>query len=382
MVVNPQEALLRTVNTTYLRLIRYFLHLGLIGFGGPPAHIAIMRADLVERRKWITPQQFESDLATANLLPGPTSTEMAVYIGYRLGGVLGAILSGACFIAPTLGIMLALAMVYVHLGTVLPLHDVLYGVKPMVLGVVIIGTASLGQPVLRSWREWALFFVVLGVLIFSSAGVLVILIGSGLALLMLSGQFKNKAAFALAALPAVTVSGLELVGQVFVKFLTIGVIAYGGGFALVGFLERELVSGAGWLTQEQLLDAVALSQSVPGPVFTVSAFIGYLVAGLPGAFAGLIGIFTPAFAVVLAERKLTAMLRDKPAVQTFLRGVVVGVTAMLTLSVASLGAAACVDPFTTLLAAATLLVLLRWKVAPYWVVLVGFAIGLIRFALT
>lgn len=370
------------MNVSRAHLARYFLRLGLIGFGGPPAHIAIMRADLVERRKWLTPQQFESDLATANLLPGPTSTEVAIYIGYRLGGVSGAILSGACFIAPTLVIMLALAALYVHLGAVLPLHEVLYGVKPLVLGVVIVGTVSLGQPVLRSWREWALFFTVLAALALTSASVLLILVGSGLGLLILSGQLKGRGVgWAFAALPAAAAGGLDLVGQIFIKFLTIGVIAYGGGFALVGFLEREIVSGTGWLTREQLLDAIALSQSVPGPLFTVSAFIGYLVGGLPGALAGVLGIFAPAFVIVLAERKLTAVLRDEPVAQTFLRGVVVGVTAMLTLSVASLGNAACVDVWTTLLAVATLLTQLRWRVAPHWIVLIGFAIGLTRFAL-
>ncbi len=364
------------------KLALYFLKLGIIGFGGPPAHIALMRRDLVERNRWITPEQFNADLATANLIPGPTSTEMTIYIGYRLAGVLGAIVSGVCFILPAFVIVLVLSMAYAQTGNITTIDQLLYAVKPVALALIISGTVQIGQPNLKSWREWGLLIACLFAVLFVSMDVLLLFVIAGAALLvwtqgthllglpaMFMGQAINQ------------ISDPNLTLQVLLTFLKIGAIIYGGGFALVGILQQEVVLGTGWLTQKQLLDGIAIGQSTPGPVFTTATFVGYLVAGLPGAIFATIGIFAPGFVFVVLENKLLANIKRNPLVQIFLRGVNVAVVATIAVSAAQLSRSALVDLLTSALFVVALIALMRFKLDALWLIGAGLAIGLIRLLL-
>ncbi len=365
-----------------LKLARYFLKLGIIGFGGPPAHIALMQRDLVERNRWITPDQFNDDLATANLLPGPTSTEMTIYIGYRLAGVLGATVSGVCFILPAFVIVLALSMAYAQTGNVIAIDRLLYAVKPVALALIISGTVQIGQPNMKGWREWVLLMACLLAVLFVPMDVLLLFVIAGATLLILTQGTRMVGVQAMLIGQSFTqASDPTLAFQVFITFLKIGAVIYGGGFALVGILQQEVVLGTGWLTQKQLLDGIAIGQSTPGPVFTTATFVGYLVAGLPGAVLATIGIFAPAFVFVVLENKLLANIKRNALVQIFLRGVNVAVVATIAVSAAQLSRSALVDALTIALFIAALVALMRFKLDALWLIGGGLAIGLIRLVL-
>ncbi len=363
---------------TLATLAAYFLKLGLIGFGGPPAHLAMMRNDLVERKRWLSPEQFNEDLATANLLPGPTSTEMAIYIGQRLGGVPGAIVSGVCFILPAFLIVLLFSVLYVQMGQLTQLESWLYGIKPVALALIIHGAVQLARPLLLGWREWTVFLLSIPIVFVVRIDILLIFVLSGLILWVLYHELDISRVSA-----GFLVSGMSAVSQVsawgvFWTFLKIGALIYGGGFALIGILQQELVLGNGWLTQQQLIDGIAIGQATPGPVFTTATFVGYIVAGWLGAVLATIGIFAPAFVFVVIEHRLMGWLKRVPAVKIFLRGVNLAVVASIIVAAGQLGRAALIDGLSVLIACAALLALFRFKIAAHWLILAGVVIGVGR----
>lgn len=364
----------------------YFVRLGLIGFGGPPAHIAIMRRELVEQRGWIDDDQFGADLATANLLPGPTSTEMTIYIGYRLHGAVGAVAAGSMFILPAFVLVLLIAMAYVALGNVAWMQSLLYAIKPVALALVIAGVLQLGKSVRSDWRETVVFAAALSALLLTPVDVLLLFVLCGLLYLALKHLLRLGASTALllplnAYANSTGAAAPDLLSVLWV-FLKIGALIYGGGFALVGILQQMLVADLGWLTQQQLLDGIAIGQSTPGPVFTTATFVGYLVGGLPGAVLATIGIFAPAFVFVLAESTLLKSLKQSALFRDFLKGVNAAVVASLVLAAGQLGRSALIDPLTLLLCAAAFVALVWKKVDAHWLVGAGLLIGVSRLALS
>jgi chromate transporter len=294
--------------------------------------------------------------------------------------VKGAVLAGACFILPAFFIVLALSIAYVQFNTTFPIDRLLYAIKPVALALIVNGTVLLGRPVLKGWREWVLLLASLVLVLLAPIDVLLLFVLAGVALLVLTEGTKAFGLGAFFFLPLAQAAGdPALALQVFWTFLKIGALIYGGGFALVGILQQEVVLGAGWITQQQLLDGIAIGQSTPGPVFTTATFVGYLVAGFPGAVLATVAIFLPAFVFVVLENRLFAGIKGNALVQVFLRGVNVAVVATIAVSASQLSRSALIDPFTVVIFIVALVALMRFKIDATWLIGIALAVGLIRF---
>ena len=291
----------------------------MLGFGGPAAHIAMFRDEAVHRRRWLTDQHFADLVGATSLIPGPNSTEMAIHLGLERAGWRGLVAAGALFILPAFLIVTGLAWVYVEFNEVPALQGALYGIKPAVLAIVIHAIVGLGRTALRTRWTQAL---AAGVLALSLLGinVLILLAAGGVAGLLRAARPRlgPPGRALLAFLPAGAVPGVVLatpafgLGQMFLLFLKVGAVLYGSGYVLLAFLQGDFVDDLGWLTQQQLLDAVAVGQMTPGPVFTTASFVGYLLGGWPGAVLATVGIFLPSFVFVAMLHSLLARARAAP----------------------------------------------------------------------
>lgn len=365
-------------------VVRLFLKLGFIGFGGPAAHIAMMRDEVVTRRKWFSDQEFLDMLGAASLIPGPSSTELGMYIGLRRTGWRGLIVAGVCFIAPAMLIVLALAWLYVRYGSTPAGESLLYGIKPVVVAIILqalwgLGKTAVKGPLFAAIGLAAAVLYVLGVnplALLAAAGLLIMVIRNATAL-------GKRGALLLVSLPPLYAAGQAAQNNVdltrlFLIFLKIGAIVFGSGYVLLAFLRGDLVAGQGWLTDQQLLDAVAVGQFTPGPVFTTATFIGYLVAGIPGAILATIGIFLPGFVLVPVIDRAIAKVKSSSWAAGFLDGVNVGALGVMAGVSYQLGRAAIVDPLTAAIFVLALVAVFRFKVNAAWLVLAGGAIGLLR----
>ncbi len=370
--------------TSLLELMALFLRLGATAFGGPAAHIAMMRDEVVGRRRWLTDARFLDLLGATNLIPGPNSTEMAIHIGWLRRRWAGLVVAGVSFIVPAMLITGALGWAYVRFGKRPEVSWLLRGVKPVVVAVVLQALWNLA-PVAA--RGWLLRIVGAVAAIAAALGVdeLVILFGSAALVAALRASRKPREARLRQVLPVLPVgvpaAGAAAVGAVslsglFGVFLKIGSILFGSGYVLVAFLRADLVQRLHWLTEAQLIDAVAAGQVTPGPVFTTATFIGYLLAGPGGALVATAGIFLPAFVFVAASGPLVPKLRASPVAGAFLDGLNVASLALMAVVTVQLGRAAVVDLPTALLALAAALALLRFKVNATWLMLGGAAFGI------
>ncbi|MFZ5875224.1 MAG: chromate efflux transporter [Nitrospirota bacterium] len=370
-----------------------FLKLGTIGFGGPAAHIAMMEDEVVRRRGWLTREQFLDYLGATNLIPGPNSTEMAIHIGHARAGWPGLLVAGCAFILPATLIVAALAWAYVRFGALPQVAGVLYGVKPVVIAVVIQALWGLGRSAVTSYRLAALGLasataILLGV------HELAVLAAAAAAGAMLArppdaggGTWKAAALattagvfpVSTAALAAGSTAGPAAVSltSLFGAFVKIGAVLFGSGYVLLAFLRADFVERFGWLTEQQLLDAVAVGQVTPGPLFTTATFVGYLVAGWPGAVLATIGIFLPAFVFVALSGPLVPRIRRSPSAGVALDGVIVASLALMAIVTWQLGLAAVTDATTAILAIASALLLMRFRVNSAWLVAGGAVIGLL-----
>jgi len=365
-----------------------FFKLGVIGFGGPAAHIALMREEVVKRRKWVSDERFLDLLGMTNLIPGPNSTELVIHLGYTRAGWPGLVAGGACFVVPAMVIVWALAWAYVRYGAQPQVGWLLYGVKPVIIAVVVQAIWALLRTAVKGTLLAA---VALAVLALSLIGVneIALLATGGLVVPVARGV--RGAWVAAAAAPAATVlSGATSVAaqgvtaaasvslmMLFVTFLKIGSVLYGSGYVLLAFLRNDFVHRLGWLTDRQLLDAIAIGQVTPGPVLTTVTFVGYLVGGGAGAVLATVGIFLPSFVFVAASRPLLPKIRASRWTAAFLDGVNVAALGLMAAVTWELARAAVIDWLTALLALVAAAVLIRFEVNSVWLILGGGVVGLL-----
>ena len=368
-----------------------FLKLGWIAFGGPAAHIALMRQEVVTRRKWVTEQQFLDLLGASNLIPGPTSTELAIYLGYARAGRVGLVLAGTLFIFPAMLLVLALAWAYVRYGTTPQVTALLYGIKPVIIAVIVQAIYGLLRTAVKTWRLGVVVVLALGLYLLG-VNPLIPLFGLALFVMLVenrarfgrstqaSGGVAPLAAPILPLLPGTAVpaaiAGFSL-AALFLTFVKIGATLYGSGYVLLAFLRDDFVHRLGWLTDRQLLDAIAVGQFTPGPVFTTATFIGYLTGGWVGAVVATVGIFLPSFVFVAVVYPLVPRLRASPWTAAFLDGANAAALGLMTAVAWQLGLTSIVDPLTAALALAAAVALIRFRVNSAWLVLGGAAVGLL-----
>lgn len=349
-----------------------FLKLGTVAFGGPAAHIAMMHRECVEQRKWLTDQEFADLLGACNLIPGPNSTELAFHIGLKRAGWKGLV-AALLFILPAVLIVSAMAWGYVRYGTVPAVQGLLVGIKPVLIAIILHAVWKLRKAVAKD--AWTLFAVVaaLGLHVLG-VNELIILFGVAIAVTIPRLPPRSDRAWSLAWPVLATLSAMEW-SVLFLVFLKIGAVLYGSGYVLLAFLEGDLVERLGWLTQEQLLDAVSIGQVTPGPVFTTATFIGYVVGGWPGAALATIGIFLPGFLFVAATHRWIGRMRDRPGTAFFLDGASAAAVGLMLGVTWVLGTATFVAPWTWLLAAVALVLLVTTRINPTWLIAAGALAG-------
>ncbi len=355
-----------------------FTRLGLTAFGGPLAHISAMEDELVTRRQWVSREHFADLIGAANLIPGPNSTELAIHLGYQRAGWLGLVTAGVCFIVPAVLMVWAIAWGYVHVGTRVDVAAALSGMQPAVLAVVVQAAWRLRSSFIRS-RLGAALAASAGVAVLMGASEMTVLLAAILiaASLVMRRDGSTPAVPAIAIAASATTSAASA-GALFLSFAKIGSVLYGSGYVLLPFLRSEFVERSRLLTDAQLLDAIAVGQVTPGPVFSAATFVGYLIGGSTGAWVATAGIFLPAFVAVGLTAPFVRRLRDNPRLAPAL-DVVNAVSLALMVSVVVLmakGVAAC--PLSLAIFAVTSLLLLTTRVGAGWVLLVGGLAGLLR----
>jgi chromate transporter len=369
------------------------LKLGTIAFGGPAVHVAMLREETVRRRRWLPDGEFLDLFGAVSVLPGPSSTQLAIVLARRRAGWPGLVLGGVCFVLPAMVIVLVLAWAYVRYGSTPTGGGVLYGVGPVVIAVVAVAVWELAGAALARHRERGraavagLAAVGVAALAGYLAGVnvLVILAAAGLVVALATNRRRLHPAAGplLHVLPAGLLATAAQARQppgpsltaVAAEFLKLGVVVFGSGYVLLAFLRRDLVTGLGWLSARQVLDAVVAGQVTPGPLFTTATFLGYLLGGFPGAMVATAAIFLPSFVLVAALEPLIGRVRRSRWAGAALDGVTVAALGLMAGVAVDLGRTAITDPLTAAIAVATLLVLLRWRPNPLWPVLAGAAVG-------
>ena len=400
-------------------LTALFLRLGVTAFGGPAAHIAMMRDEVVDRRRWLSDKEFLDLVAATNLIPGPNSTELAIHLGYRRGGLAGLALAGVCFILPAALIVGCIAWAYARYGTTPQVGWLMYGIGPVVIAIVVQALVKLGQAALGRWvyapigaaalvaalagvNELAVLAAggAIGLALAvqpsgrgSSAAVLAWLIalpaalahllrgaaaaatqagataGAAISAGTIAGTAAGGAAAATGAAVPFTLTGLALF------FLKVGSVLFGSGYVLLAFLRADLVERWGWLTDQQLIDAITVGQVTPGPVFTTATFIGYLLGGWAGAALATAAIFAPGFFFVAVTQPLIPRLRASRALGGCLDGVVAASLGLMAAVTWQLARAAVVDLPTALIVVAAAAALFRWRPNSTWLILGGAAAG-------
>jgi chromate transporter len=400
---------------TYGELIRLFLRLSLTAFGGPIAHIAMAEDEIVTRRGWMTRDHYLDLVAATNLIPGPNSTEVMIHVGYVTRGIPGALVAGACFIGPAFLLTLVLAVIYNSTGQIPQIEAILWGIKPVIVAIIAQAGYRLAATALKNRALWALLVMSVAVVVLTPVPEVTVMIAAGIIyglyvtgiggaavaamfilyphplphisnvrrltlLIALIARGENAMSPTLVLAQAVPPS----LWDIFFYFLKIGSVLFGSGYVLISYIQQDVVNGFGWLTGRQLLDAVAIGQITPGPVSTTVAVVGYIVAGLPGAFVATLGIFLPSFVLVILTAPLIPKMRHSKFLGGFLSGVNTGVIAAILVTLIELvGAAlrtldgAAWSPLAIGLVLVAVVLLVRYKVNATWLILMGGVVGLV-----
>jgi chromate transporter len=377
------------MNSALKEIALLFLKLGTIGFGGPAASISMMEDEVVRRRRWLSREDFLDLMGATSIIPGPTSTEMAIYLGHRRAGWSGLILAGICFILPGTFIVTGIAWAYTRFGSVPQANFILHGIKPVVLAVVLHALWGLARSAVKSKILAVVCVAGIGLGLAGINQLIILLVGGLAAASAVASKscihgrksivssfhgavflfaLKSAATAASAAAP----SGLL---PLFLFFLKVGSVLFGGGYVLLAFLQSDLVVRWHWLSQSQLLDAIAVGQMTPGPFFTTATFIGYLLCGLPGAFWATAGIFLPGFILVALSGPIIPRIRRSALASSFLDGVVVASLSLMAVVTYQLGRAAVVDMLSIVLFGISATLLIRYRVNTAWLILGGAVAG-------
>jgi chromate transporter len=369
-------------------LVRYFLRLGCLGFGGPVALVGQMERELVNDRNWLTKEQMREAIAICQSLPGPLAIQVGVYVSYLRGGFWGAWAGGWAFILPNFIIVAALGALYVYLGDLQPVTAIFYGVSPAVIALILHSCYRLAKLGMEDWLQWAIAAVCLAVTVILQAEVALLFIGAGIVGILYYGSLIRRApptalsvtvVLVLAQL-APTASG-SILGKLLLFFLKAGSLTFGSGLVIVPFLEQGLVQQFGWLDQRQFLIAVAIGMISPGPVVITATFVGYLVAGFWGSVVSTVGIFLPSFLLVLIAAPLLARHRGNPNVEGFVKGAYAAAIGTILGACLLLGRIAIGDWLTASIALVSLAILFRWKVNNPLLIGATAVVGLIAFPL-
>jgi len=378
---------------TLAEVARSYLRLGLTAFGGPAAHLAFMRSELVVRRGWVTEHELLDLIGGASLLPGPTSTEVALMLARRRKGWWAMLIAGACFILPSVVLVVALSWAYVHYGTTNAGAGILFGIKPVVVAIIANAVVGLARTAVKSWLLGAAAIAALAAYFLGVSPRLILLGAAAVVTLAANGdRWIRNAPDALGSVPVLMAS--RHVGHrvgpapshlvkvslwaVFLEFLKLGAIVFGSGYVLVTYLRGDLVLHGHWLTEAQLLATVAIGQVTPGPVFTTATSIGYVVGGLPGALIATVAIFLPSFVLVAALMPLLSRARRAKWSASALDGVNAGAVALMAGVTVQLGRASVLGWLTALVALVSLALLVRWRMNSTWLVVAGAVVGLVH----
>ncbi len=353
----------------YLEIMKVFLKLGLFAFGGPAAHIAMMEDEVVHKRAWITKEKFIDMIGFTNLIPGPNSTEMAILLGHARGGKKGLFIAGISFILPAMLIVLVLAILYKNYGDITYVSSIFDAIKPVILAIVLQALFRLSKTALTKIESFILFGIVLALSLLGITEI-PLLLGSAVLMLVFRTLKDNK--------KTMVIEPLSLFA-LFLIFLKIGAVLYGSGYVLLAFLRTEFVDQLGLITNAQLIDAVAVGQFTPGPVFTTATFIGYLILDIPGALVATIGIFLPSFLIIWLLHPLIDQMRNSNHVKHILDGVNAAAIALMAAVTIELGIASIVTVLYAIIFVISAILLIRYKVNSTLLILGGALIGFIMF---
>jgi len=367
-------------------VVLLFLKMGFTAFGGPAVHLGIMHDEVVKRRKWLNDEQFLDLVGATNLIPGPNSTEMTIHLSYLRAGWPGFILGGISFVLPAVLMVMGLAWSYQKYGAAPEVAWVLYAVKPVVIAIILKALWSLGK---QAIKDLLTGITVLTVFILNLIGVdtLVLLFSAGIIVMLIKNfrVLKKDPPTLKALLPLSLPSVASLVPKVFslstlfFTFLKIGSVLYGGGYVLLAFLRSDFVVRLGWLTEKQLIDAVAIGQVTPGPLFTTATFIGYILAGIPGAILSTVGIFLPSFFFVAISNRFIPKMRQSIWFSEFLNGVNAASLGLMAAVTIQLAKAVFVDLTSVILAAISFILVIFTKISATWIILAAIVFGFARF---